>query len=102
MSELTFSILQSIVAICMILIMRYVLPYLKYKLTNMMDETIYEAIVREVKSVEQDARFVLGGDKKNEVLNRVTDWTSKHGLNISTEQLSQLIETAVYVMKNEG
>lgn len=102
MNDYTFLILRGIISISIILVMRYVLPYLKYKLAQIIDETTWNAIVKEVKSVEQTIKGSgMGAVKKEEVISRITIWAIKHGIKITEEQLSQLIETAVWIMNNE-
>lgn len=102
MNDLMFTVLQTIVAISMILIMRYVLPYLKIKLQSVIDAAVWDAIVKEVKSVEQTiVGSGQGVAKKEEVLIRITGWANSHGINITQNQISQLIETAVWIMNNE-
>lgn len=103
MNEITFSILQIVVSVCMIIVMRYVIPYLKAKLQSVIDESLWNAIMREVKSVEQTITgSKMGAIKKEEVIQRIYGWANKHGIEITDEQISQLIEAAVFIMKNEG
>ena len=102
MNDVTFTILQLIVSISMIIIMRYVIPYLKIKLTSVIDAEVWKQIKREVKSVEQTiSGSKMGVVKKEEVLVRITAWANAHGINITQDQLSQLIESAVWIMNNE-
>lgn len=102
MNEVVFTILEGIVAISIILIMRYAIPYLRIKLQSVIDITVWDAIVKEVKSVEQTMKGKgLGIAKKEEVIVRITAWANNHGIAITQEQISQLIETAVFIMNNE-
>ena len=97
-----FTILEGIVAVSTILIMRYVIPFLRIKLQSVIDVVVWGAIVKEVKSVEQTMKGKgLGIAKKEEVIVRITAWANKHGIAITQEQISQLIETAVFIMNNE-
>lgn len=103
MNDIIFSVLQIIVSIAVILITRYVIPYIRLKVTNIINETVFNEILKMVKSVEQDPDFILsyGSDKKEEVIVRITEWVNAHGISISQKQISRLIETAVYTMKKE-
>jgi hypothetical protein len=102
MDEFVFAILEGLVGVCIIYIMRYVIPFLRIKLQSVIDVVTWDAIVKEVKSVEQTMKGKgLGVAKKEEVLVRITAWANKHGIAITQEQISQLIETAVFVMNNE-
>lgn len=103
MNDVVFIMLEAIVSVSVILVMRYVIPYLKMKLQSSIDETVLIKVLEAVKSVEQDPAFqnFLGREKKEEVICRIIAWANEHGINITYTQLSQLIETAVFTMKNE-
>lgn len=103
MSDVTFYVLQLIVCVSIVIIMRYVIPYLRIKLLKVTDDSIFSEVIKAVKSVQQDPIFKesLGSVKKEEVIIRITAWANSCGIKISQKQLSQLIETAVYMMKNE-
>lgn len=102
MNEVMFAILQGIVGICIILCMRYLLPYLKYKLTSVIDVAVWNEVVSVVKAMEQTIKGSgKGVYKKEQVVLKVTAWLNKHGIDITQEQLSDLIESAVWVMNNE-
>lgn len=104
MDDITFKILQALLSIAIILIMRYVIPYLRIKVIAITDEAVFNAILKEVKSVEQlyknSEKTGLGPIKKDDVIERITLWVNKHNIKISQSQISQLIETAVFVMNN--
>lgn len=101
MNDILFTVLEIIVAISMILVMRYLLPYLKMKLQGTIDDDVFNEIIKAVKSVEQDKKFLLGPQKKEEVIVRITAWANNRGIRITQEQISHLIETAVWIMKYE-
>lgn len=102
MNDIVFMILQVVVAISMVLLMRYILPYLKYKVVGIIDEKVWDIVIKEVKSVEQSiAGSGMGKVKKEQVILRVTSWANQHGITITQDQISQLIETAVWIMNNE-
>lgn len=102
MNDITFTVLQAIVSLSIIIIMRYFIPWLKFKLTSTVDETVFNEIIKMVKSVEQSIKGSgLGKTKKEEVIVRITSWANQHGIAITQSQLSQLIETAVWIMNNE-
>lgn len=102
MNEVLFTILEGIVVVSILLLMRFVLPYISVKLNSVIDDELFKEILKAVKSVEQDSDFIYGADKKSEVITRITDWAIDRGIKVTYEQVSQLVETAVWVMKNEG
>ena len=102
MNDIMFTILQAILSLSIILIMRYVLPYLKVKLQSVCDAYLFNAIRDAVKSVEQTiVGEKMGQAKKEEVEWRIVKWANAHKIAITQEQLSDLIETAVWTMNNE-
>ena len=40
MNEIMFTILEAVVSLAIILVMRYLIPYLKIKLKSLIDETL--------------------------------------------------------------
>ncbi len=102
MNEVLFTVLEGLVAISILLLMRVVLPYIKVKLQSVVDEAVFNEILKAVKSVEQDSDFIHGTEKKQEVITRIVDWAIERGIKIDYEQVSQLVETAVWIMHNEG
>ena len=99
MNDVLFTIVEGLIVIFMLVILRYALPYLKLKLTNLSDDVLFAMILKEVKSVEQDVAFQLGFEKKDEVMIRINQWCNNHGIKITESQISHLIESAVWVMK---
>ena len=102
MNEVLFTVLEGLVILSVLITIRYAIPYFKYKLLELVDETVLNEVIKAVKSVEQDVAYTLGFEKKEEVTARITKWAAGHGIKITQAQLSQLIETAVWIMKNEG
>ena len=102
MNDVLFVVLKAVVSVAIIVVMRYVVPILKMKLQNILDDKLWDAIVKAVKSVEQTFTGEKQGiAKKNEVLYRITTWANSLNISITQEQLSELIESAVYIMNNE-
>ena len=101
MDDFLMIILKGLVIICTLLIMRYVVPYLRMLLQAQVDANVWKAIIKAVKSVEQDLYIKHGQDKKVEVIKRITGWAQAHGIMITEEEISQLIEAAVWTMNHE-
>lgn len=101
MSDVTMTILQVLIIALGIVVSRYLVPFMRYKLLEIVDATLLNQIIIAVKSVEQDLQYSVGTEKKEEVMVRVTQWANAHNIKITQGQLSQLIETAVWIMKNE-
>ena len=102
MSQITFEVLKIIVSICAAGIAVYLLPYLKTLREDKKYDKIVEMIEVAVRAAEQTMKDDAGALKKSEVLASVSKWMSAAGIEISPSQLDQLIECAVYQMKQEG
>ena len=101
MNDLTFNILKIVISVVTALIAAYLVPYLKNKLR----EDKYSELVVMVHTAVQAAEQTIGAGegklKKEEVIKFVTDYMNKSGFVISQDQLSQLIEAAVFQMNLE-
>lgn len=102
MNDITFEVLKLAVTVIMILITRYVIPWLQMKLKNEVDEATWVQVMRLVRSVEQVARsYDTGADKKECVVDGLKLWAKKNKIELSDTQIEDLIESAVFVMNNE-
>ena len=101
MDEITFSVLKVIVSVCAALITVYVLPYLKELRNDKRYEQVIDMIYLAVRAAEQTIGSGQGSLKKAEVTKFVSDWLSANGIKITDDQLSQMIESCVYQLKQE-
>lgn len=103
MNEITFDILKIVVSVCAALITAYVIPCLKSVKEDRKYKNLVDMVEVAVKAAEQTFKVSgQGAAKKEEVMTFVSDWMNKHGIQISSYQLDQLIEAAVFQMKKEG
>lgn len=101
MSDLTFNILKITTAIVMIVVARYVVPAIKSYVERCKNDSVYSLIETAVKAAEQTITGNgLGPVKKAQVKEKVLEWLAEKKINITEDQLDQLIEEAVYTMKN--
>lgn len=103
MDEFTLLVLKIVVSVCAALITAYVVPYIK----TMKEDARYAAVIEMIEVAVRAAEQVIKGQrqgplKKSEVVKFITDWTERNGINISEDQLDQLIEASVYEMKQEA
>ena len=101
MNDITFTILKVVVSICAALITVYVIPYLKTLRQDKRYASLLDMVEIAVRAAEQTIGSGQGKLKKEEVITFVTNWMVNHGVSITQEQLEQLIEAAVYQLKNE-
>jgi LL-H family phage holin len=101
MDEFTMMILKIVIAVCAAVITYYVVPYIK----TLKEDARYAAVLEMIEIAVRAAEQVIKGNgalKKSEVVKFITDWTERNGINISEDQLDQLIEAAVYDLKQEA
>jgi LL-H family phage holin len=103
MNDVTFMILKIVIAISVAIITRYLVPWIKAQNDSGTRKLIYELVETGVKAAEQTITGSgMGHEKKEQVELYVRDQLNQLGISISIEQIDQLIEEAVYVMKNQS
>ena len=102
MDEMTFAVLKIVVSVCAALVTVYLIPYIKTFKEDKRYASLVEMVEVAVKAAEQTIGSGQGAYKKSEVVDFVSRWMKDAGIDISQEQLSTLIESAVYAMKKEG
>lgn len=102
MNDIIFEIIKSTVVIVIMVLVRYAVPYLKAQVKNSDLSWIYDWAVYAVKAAEQtNTGSGTGTLKKSLVKDFLIKVSAESGLNITDAQLENLIESAVYAMKQE-
>ena len=102
MNDITFDILKVIISTCMALVTVYVIPYLNTLKEDRRYSQIVEMVEVAVRAAEQTIKGAgKGVEKKKEVENIIYAWLMEKGIEITPEQINQLIECAVYQLKQE-
>lgn len=103
MNDITFNILKIVVTVATALISAYVIPLLKERLHDAKYQRLLEIVEVAVRAAEQTIKGSgQGAIKKDAVINFVSEWMMLHGIEISKDQLDQLIEACVYQLKLEA
>ncbi len=102
MNEILFEVLRAALILLIILVMRYAVPFIRQKAEN----TKYEWVIRWVELAVRSAEQTVLGDKtgpekKAIVTEFIRQQLLQKKISISDAQLETLIESAVYIMKNE-
>lgn len=97
MNDITYLIVRCIVVLLATIISAYVIPYIKSKLDEVKYKNLLEAIKTAVQAVEQTMED--NQEKKTEVVNVISTYLMIHNIDITPNQLDRLIESAVYVLK---
>ena len=97
MNDLTFNILKIVVSVVIAIIAYYLIPYIKRRIESDKYQEFLEMIDIAVRAAEQATKGKgTGTIKKENVMIFMTSWAEKAGIKITQDQLSQLIESAVY------
>lgn len=103
MNEITLDVLKIVISVCAALITVYAVPYLKALKEDSRYKSLVDMVDVAVRAAEQTFKASgQGALKKEEVMTCVREWMQSHGISISSYQLDQLIECAVYQMKQGG
>lgn len=102
MNDLTFNVLKIVVSVVMALIAYYVIPYIKRRIESDRYNELLEMINVAVQAAEQSIKGKgMGELKKENVTTFIKSWLAQTGLEITNEQLDQLIEAAVFELNKE-
>lgn len=102
MDEFTFVLLKVTISVCAALVTAYVIPYIKALKNDARFAGIIDMIELAVRAAEQTITGKGQGKvKKAEVIRFVSAWLESNGIEMTVNELSQLIEAAVYAMKQE-
>ena len=101
MNDITFNILKIVISIVSALVAAYLIPLLKNKLSQDKYNELLNMIEIAVYAAEQTIGSGNGNIKKQEVIVFVSNWMREKGIQITDDQLSQLIESAVFSMNKE-
>lgn len=102
MNELTFDLLKIVISVCAAIITVYAVPYLKTLKEDRRYAQIVEMVEVAVRAVEQTIKGSGKGiEKKIAVEDIIYAWLLEKGIKITPEQINQLIECAVYQLKQE-
>jgi len=103
MDNVTMMTLKLVISVCAALITAYAVPYLKTLKNDARYERMLDMVALAVRAAEQTITGSgQGAVKKAEVVKFVSEWLYGKGINITEDELDQLIEAAVYSMKQEG
>lgn len=102
MNELTFDLLKIVISVCAAIITVYAVPYLKTLKEDRRYAQILDMVDVAVRAAEQTIKGAgKGMEKKKAVENVLYAWLLERGIEITPEQLNNLIECCVYQLKQE-
>lgn len=102
MNDIIFEVIRAVLVIGIMVVVRYAVPYLKSRINGTELEWIYAWAVKAVKAAEQTTVGEHTGSQKKAIVKEfLLEVAREKNLTITDEQLENLIESAVYVMKQE-
>ena len=102
MNDILYEVLKSVVVLVLILITRYAIPYLKQKIENSKYDWVVKWVDIAVRSTEQTIfGDKMGLERKTIVTRFIKKLLLQKNIALSDEQLDNIIESAVFAMKNK-
>lgn len=102
MNEVTFAILKAVFSVVAVVITYYVIPVLKNFAEDQKNKEVVKKVEQAVRAAEQLFKGKkMGETKKEEVLEWVRAWLIEKGIDITDQQLNELLEASVWSMNNE-
>lgn len=102
MNDVLFEILKAVIVLVIILIAKYLVPWIKLQVEGTKHEWLLKWVELAVRSAEQTILGdKTGPEKKTIVTKFLKEQLQQKNISISDEQLNTLIEAAVYAMKQE-
>lgn len=98
MNDILFEILKCVVIVSVAVITRYLAPYLSSKVKDTKYEEFIKTVMDAVKFAEQTMGSGNGEEKKKIVVDFLTQLAIDKEINITSEQINVLIESAVFTM----
>lgn len=100
--DFTLYLIRIVITASIILITRYTIPAIKAYISNSKYEWIASVIMDAVEQAEQTIKEEKSGAKKKAfVIEIVCTIFHKAGINVTTEQIDSIIESAVFSMNKE-
>lgn len=97
MNELTFHLLKITISVCIAVVTYYIVPLIKEKIQDAKYRKLLNVIKVAVDAAEQTIKEPgMGKVKKEQVVEFVYTWAISHKIEITAEQLDNLIEHFVY------
>lgn len=101
MSEIIFEVLKLAVMIAVLVVTRYIVPWIRTKIDNETLNLVAQWAVKAVRSTQQVMDSESGAEKKAIVTAFLKDILTAKNIALSDGQLDALIEAAVKEMKNQ-
>lgn len=101
MNDILYNVLEAVLIAAVAAVARYLIPYVREKLAESRYAWLVDVIDAAVRGAEQIFGGGQGEAKKAAVVRYVNEWLTNHNVNITVDQVNQLIEAAVNVMNTE-
>lgn len=102
MNDVVFEILKAVLVLVIILIAKYLVPWIKLQVEGTKHEWLLKWVELAVRSAEQTVLGDKTGPEKKAIVTKfLKEQLQQKNISISDEHLNTLIKAAVYAMKQE-
>ena len=102
MNDILFEALKLLIMVITLVFTRYAIPWIKLQVDDKKMQMICEWVNKAVLSAQQTLQAKTGAERKAVVKKFIAEMLASKTISISDAQLDALIESAVYIMKEES
>ncbi len=102
MNEIMLEITQAVIIICAVILMKYLIPWIKSKIEATQYEWVVNVVTDAVQYAEQVAKGKEGSDKLEMVTRYVKATLNERNISIPDSEIRAAIESTVYLLKKEA
>lgn len=99
LNDIIYMVLKVVIIVVITLITRYLIPWIREKIGNEQYDRIEKEINKLVLSCQQMHPGLLGSEKRDIVTKKIIDFLASKDIQLSEEQIRDLLESAVKSMK---
>lgn len=101
MNEVLFEALKLLIMLIVLVFTRYAIPWIKLQVDDKKTQMICDWVNKAVLSAQQTLQAKAPAERKAIVRKFIREMLTAKNISISDAQLDALIESAVYIMKEE-
>lgn len=99
MSEIMAEITQAVIIICAVILVKYLVPWIKSRIEATQYARVVDMVGDAVKAAEQSLQGAgRGREKKQTVVKFISRFVEFHGFRVDETEIDRLIESAVYAI----
>lgn len=99
MDDLIFQIVETAVMVCVLILFRYVIPWVRQSLYNIKYERVVKEFSTLVYAVQERYKDKEGAEKRQIVTDKIKELLKTMNVNLKDEQIRELNDAAVMAMR---